>query len=537
MNFSIFHGYLASSQRVKYVSLDSGSEQIDKVVDRGSRTWLRLSSKHVIIPSSCTKHGWDMMMQAEFKLAEFLKRNNFFTLPMESEVLIFKDSKLASYSLPSLQRLESEGKYLLDLRQDKNSSWKISKKSFFNNPTEKLNPESWEEVFNPLLDDIAKLIVLGLPLEPRCHCLAITRTELGFVVRYLAQDMFSDPKQVSEKLTNPNPLKWHDLVQKTLESIINAVLVCEFKKFALQEAENLLLKTLVKAYTGKVISNAKSLYAERIFKVYNCFKSVAEGKSSFTLNYPDCTETVNVQKKLDAGAEKQLLLLQNGKVLFIPHLNPFDPIRDANEIASNAVPPTVSNWNRVAAEECNVSQKATNLGLLNSGYKPCKLTIEGCDLYSFTADSFETLSKRGLHVIENGFRTCSWLNQNLFLFKSDEERTDISKWEPLIKDLIQDVILICKYQIPIGTDSLHSAIDMKNGVYQIRYFGFDFHSSKLASFDLASYIFETILEPIVNLEFRNTSINKAKFLMDLNELCMSHFKTRIGLSPAQSAEK
>ena len=302
MNFSIFHGYLASSQRVKYISLESGlTEQIDKAIDRGSRTWLRLSSKHVIIPSSCTRHGWELMMQAEFKLAEFLKRNNFFTLPMESEVLIYKENRLTSYSLPSLQRLEAEGKYLLDLRQDKNSSWKTSKKSFFNNPTEKLKQESWEEIFESLLDDIAKLIVLGLPLEPRCHCLAIIRTESGFVVRYLAQDMFSEPKQVSEKLTNPNPLKWQGPVQQTLESIINAVLVCEFQKFALQEAENLLLSSLVKDYTGKVLSKAKSLYAERIFRVYNYFKCVAEGKSSFTLNYPDSTETANVQKKLDAG--------------------------------------------------------------------------------------------------------------------------------------------------------------------------------------------------------------------------------------------
>lgn len=540
MTFSNLHTYLNSPNqtKVRYLTLESsGTEQIDNVIVRGAKTWLTSSSKNVVIPSRGLEYAWIKVIEAEFALSAFLQKYNLLTLPMQKEtVQIFKDQSLVAYSYPSFQRLQMEGKYLLDLRQDKASSWKIQKLSLFTNPVNKLKPEIWDPVFTPLLCDIAQLIVLGLPLDPKNHCLAIIKTDNDYVVRYLAQDMAREPKEIKETIAEPNPLIWNERLKDNLESLLTAVLVCEFKRFGLNEEQKELLKKLLDKYVPAILELAKTLYQQRSLRFeYERYKAILKTGASFLITYFSNKQYVEVVKDLAQGADKKLLLLSNGQVLFIPNINCFDPIRDHEAIRMDEIPPTVAAWKKIAAEEVAFSAKLSQLNLLTTFAKPCQLHVDGYKVESYITESFESLARRGIHVVENGFKTCSWLKENLFLFKKEEERKDIANWRPRVELLVRDVVKICKHGLPVNNDALHSAIYRLNDINYIRYFGFDFQKATPATMAHAPLIFESILEPIIKLEFRNSFQDTQQFTRDLVKLCLEEFKSQTDLRLVQSA--
>ena len=263
---------------------------------------------------------------------------------------------------------------------------------------------------------------------------------------------------------------------------------------------------------------------------YDLFKRIGKTNCTFSVTLIDATLVTKVIKRVDQGAQKVLYMIQENLILFTPNLNCFDPIRDAEEIARDAIPPTVFEWNIIVNEELRFGNKAKSLGLLNSECNQCKLSLDGATAVAYTAHSFESMANRGLHVVENGFKTCTWIQRNLFLFLTDDERKSLACWETRISDLINDVVQVCKNGMPIGVDSLHTALyrQTDDAVYNIRYFGFDFYTSDKATVDYAPYIFKTLIEPIVKLEFRNLKYDTTELIISLNEKCMSLFKTRIG---------
>ncbi|MFN4175201.1 MAG: hypothetical protein ACK4HV_08885, partial [Parachlamydiaceae bacterium] len=266
MSFSPLHAYLNSNRqtKLKYLTLESSrSEQIDNVINRGFKTWVRVESANVVIPTDTHEYKWLDNIEAEMALASYLSKNGLFTLPIKKETILFKELKLPAYSYPPLRRLEQEGCYLIDLRQDKNSSWKLQKKSLFLNPTDKYFEGKWLLALAPLVQDIARLLVLGMPLDLKNLCLAIVKTDKGFIVRYLAIDLFAHPKEIIESISDINPLTWNEPVKIALETIIKALIGCEFQTFGLKENQIALMQKLVENFISVFFLQTTMIYLER----------------------------------------------------------------------------------------------------------------------------------------------------------------------------------------------------------------------------------------------------------------------------------
>ena len=251
----------------KLVPFEGGSEIVKTVIEKRNKILLDLDSRTVAVPNTSSERTWINITNAEFALYDFLYSINVFFIQPTFETLYVDDKTFKTYSIPTLSQLEARDIFLIDLNYDKRSSWKQSKLSFFNpklKASRLSDPKTWEPIFALMLEDIAKLIVFGLPPFPKNQCLAVCKNKEIYQVRFLVQDRVDHPTQVPNgiNLINPNPLKWYEFVKKSLSPLITAVLLCEFRTFALNEDE--LLDELVHLCTEKVLEKADAIYASNM---------------------------------------------------------------------------------------------------------------------------------------------------------------------------------------------------------------------------------------------------------------------------------
>lgn len=142
-------------------------------------------------------------------------------------------------------------------------------------------------------------------------------------------------------------------------------------------------------------------------------------------------------------------------------------------------------WERVAREELEVSEFLTSVNILNPNHKKVRVTFMENDqpvsFNTYISNNFEGLKKQGIDVID--LKKSSDISYPFYNKDADEK--DLTNWHPLLDHLIEDVIILYRYQIPIGGDSLNFAMVRSNNPnlvtpFSLRYFGFDFTNKGMA---------------------------------------------------------
>lgn len=251
-----FRTFNPAAYKGSVLSSETGAEIVSSVLEKKDRAFLFLASQTVVCPL-VSERDWSKVVDAQFGLFSFLKELGLFTMVLSRVSIPFKNGSLSTYCYPGLEKLAEAGTYFIDPRADKYSSWKNKGLSFFETPSLRLDPKAWNPIFSPLLTDLAKLIVYGFPINDKFHSLAIVKEGSDYHVRYFFDEInYKTPQtprlhQVKPEYVYP--------VKRALITLVGLVLVCEFKKFALNDSERQLLETLAEDYSKKVMNIAVAI--------------------------------------------------------------------------------------------------------------------------------------------------------------------------------------------------------------------------------------------------------------------------------------
>ena len=175
---------------------------------------------------------------------------------------------------------------------------------------------------------------------------------------------------------------------------------------------------------------------------------------------------LQVYKEVGRGGSKFAWQYSEDEVILLPNTN-------------------IPNWQRMVDEEVFVSEKLTELGILNVHSKKVNVYFEGAKLpmIVYVCPSFKSLIQKGMFVIDiRGRPDLSPIAQEP-IFKEGQDPTSAEAWLPLVTPLAKDLVTVAKHNCLFGLDSWNGVlVKGKNGAYELRYFGFDF-SSKSRPFD------------------------------------------------------
>ena len=136
------------------------------------------------------------------------------------------------------------------------------------------------------------------------------------------------------------------------------------------------------------------------------------------------------------------------------------------------------NWKRIVNEEYQISQILTNIGIYNPNHEKVEVLIEDKLFESYVSKSFEGLKSSGINVID----TKNFDPELYHIFYDPNiDLSDPNNWYPILSNLMNDIILLYKYNIPVSSDSTNFALINQKDINlispcEIRFFGFDFTS-------------------------------------------------------------
>ena len=183
---------------------------------------------------------------------------------------------------------------------------------------------------------------------------------------------------------------------------------------------------------------------------------------------------VTLIKMLGKGGSKKVFETHEGQALALPNMD----IDSIDEIARR--------WERMVNEEVSFSQLHPTIGLLSVSLEKVNVTVDSSDseaasISAYKTETFQSLAKKGLFVIDNKQGT-AWQGTVLTNAFNNEGQLIEDKLGEILQPLLEDAKKIIVYNLPNTCDSLNLAIVEKTRDedsplekdYTVRYFGFDF---------------------------------------------------------------
>lgn len=161
---------------------------------------------------------WQDMMQEEIAISSVLTSVGLLcSEPKYVEVALSKDSiqeRLPAYICKTFKSLANEGNFIIDTKNWRSSTWREGKDFLFTTETERLNEKNWSATLDPLLTDLAKIVLYRLPSNTDSLNMAIIKKPIvseessnQYEVRYFGFDFSSKraitPTPTMEKFTDP----------------------------------------------------------------------------------------------------------------------------------------------------------------------------------------------------------------------------------------------------------------------------------------------------------------------------------------------
>ena len=231
---------------------------------------------------------------------------------------------------------------------------------------------------------------------------------------------------------------------------------------------------------------------------------------------------ITLTTPIGCGGSKCAFKITSDLVLILPN------------VRGKILPDNFSNWEKVVNEEIQVSQLLTTIEIYNPNHKKVIVNIDDISFESYISKSFEGLKSSGLEVIDMKNISDTY---NIF-YDPNIDLLNINNWLPILSNLMEDIIILYKYRIPISSDSINYVLVKTNNLnlissYEVRFFGFDFTSKierikintkvicwNKKDYNLNFYYYNNILDrAIENLMFYVADIkyNKKSIFLSLEE--------------------
>lgn len=277
------HGYLNKSSL--FIKDENGRQEVKlarKLGNGASKIAILLENgKALLIPnllsnslSEMAEMRWDRMVQEETAMSQVLSSVGLLS-PMSKLVEISFSAKAVEGTIPayvseSFENLGSKmGLFILDRKNSYSSTWQSEKDSFFKHSGDQLNVENYDSIMTPLLADVVKMCIYGIPDDYDSLNLAVVKKNSGikdgekskseFEARYFGFD-FSDKKA---PISVPTMKKLP--IDKTMEQRARDLMACFVSRIFMNEfgltdidpmdvAVSRLFNQLIDRYDHQVVS-------------------------------------------------------------------------------------------------------------------------------------------------------------------------------------------------------------------------------------------------------------------------------------------
>lgn len=216
--------------------------------------------------------------------------------------------------------------------------------------------------------------------------------------------------------------------------------------------------------------NEINLIAEENFKDSNTLTTSPQSEQKnyiYLLEEDNLIHREEILKIFGKGGSKTALDIGQGRALIVPYMTGSSTLLVKH------------NWERMSLIEVGMSYQLRSIGLLSPESKliglSFSLDVDKYHIPALLSTSFDDLKSKGCYILEYKAGG-TWEMGKDYLFQSDDDRFNESKWDEMLNPLLTDIAKLCIYNIPLNNDSLNLAIIKKqnSNEYEVRYFGFDF---------------------------------------------------------------
>jgi|GEM_PF-6376871 len=222
--------------------------------------------------------AWRNMVKEEVAVSNLLTRLGMLTQELHPVTVSFNPNSFVStipaYVADTFESLgQKKGWFIIDSKNNGSSTWKEGEHFLFPTKEARLHEKNWDIVLDPLLTDIAKICLYGIPSGLDSLNLAVTKrtTESdvsSYQVRYFGFDFSSKYGSLpSIKKISPEELETRK-VKNILSLMLTSLFTTEFTLTlcddfstykTLRDSTEPLKDRLIKKYTEEVLARAKTL--------------------------------------------------------------------------------------------------------------------------------------------------------------------------------------------------------------------------------------------------------------------------------------
>lgn len=261
-----------------YVTDENGGhkeELVDHLGRGGSKIAVLLeNSRALLLPNLSVSNfigEWERQVCEEVGMSTILTSLGLLCSQLEEvKISLTEDSKtyIPAYTCETFESLgTTKNWFIIDTKNRDSSTWK--EKFFKNDDDNRLKEESWNPIFDPLLTDIAKLCIHGIPTSRDSQNLAIIKNPdsvesktANYEVRYFGFDFSSKnqplciPKKASTSCDHTK--KVQNLLSNALETVLDVQFSTNKFSFSFKYPEDL-YKSLMDKYTKIIHERIKKL--------------------------------------------------------------------------------------------------------------------------------------------------------------------------------------------------------------------------------------------------------------------------------------
>ncbi|MCB1072627.1 MAG: hypothetical protein KDK96_05945 [Chlamydiia bacterium] len=224
-------------------------------------------------------------------------------------------------------------------------------------------------------------------------------------------------------------------------------------------------------------SNLSQIEKEKLSTIY---KNKIVGT---TVWIGDEKDKVQLGKILGSGGSKHAVIISEESVLMFPKTD-------------------LATWHRMVNEEVTVSEKLSELGILNVQSRKVSIFLSADDgekpFVAYVCPSFEHLAEQGIFVIDGKNPQSTTLKHPLF--SGNDDRYSMENWIPIVTPLLSDIFVLAKHNLLFGPDSQNVAVvkgkEGETTTYKARYFGFDFSSKYFVMNQNFDYVEEDVTDRV-----------------------------------------
>ncbi|MBS0604169.1 MAG: hypothetical protein JSS60_03915 [Verrucomicrobia bacterium] len=262
---------------------DGGEKQcitLQKILGDGGqkKAWEVSEKSALLLPNYDTdsheiaQEYWESTVSQEVRVSQFLSKHDMLSC-CHRLVKVFPNQNSSSfvyaYVSDSFEFLKSKNIYIIEGKSDKMGTWLKGNNQFlFQNPDDRLNEKCWDEVFEPLLGDISKIVTYGIPAAGDAFNIAIQAqsktmpTSSKYQVRYFGMDFGckSENSRLSfkERVHLP-PAEMQLEVSSLVSRYVGRVMEIEFHGQTEKVDYSGLKQSLIEKYTKSIAQNLSKI--------------------------------------------------------------------------------------------------------------------------------------------------------------------------------------------------------------------------------------------------------------------------------------